>query len=724
MSTRLRMEALASASAALLALLTAGGAAAQTASGATTAKAAAGPELEEIVVTGEPANRYGADTVQSGSFRGATAIETPQTVSVISSAVLKSQQAVDLIDAVRNTAGVASSSNGPAVYNNITIRGISVDTRSNFKLDGSLNILSSIAFPLEDKDRVEVLKGASALYYGFSNPSGIVNFTMKRPTQSLLLSGTAFGDDHGGAGGAIDFGDSWGPFGARLNGVLAHLDTGVKFATGERHLLSGAFDYRPTDKLTLTADVEQFEKKLVEPATFRFSSAPASTPANPYPPLALPPLLDPKSNFGPSWATNDAKETNLLGKANYKFSPAWDVTAFIGESDLHRKRFLPTLNPTNLVTGAGTLTVSPQNAHFKNLNYGAEVAGTFGYGPFVDEILFGAQRAIKDSHAPSAKKTSFAQNFFDPVDIPDPHLALASVADTTRIDDVGYYVFDRLKFRSWLEVLGGVRKSDYTESDQTTGVTTFHATPTSYSYAVIVTPRKWASVYYTYIQGLESTPLAPTTTNNANQQLPPTESEQREAGVKIEPWKGLLAQAAYFDIRRGSTYVNSANVFVQDGVARYRGVEFSLTGEITRNLSLYASATTLSAKQDSGAPTTGSGASFAPTAVGKRIEATPRVTESLALEYDLSDWIEGLRLNGGVYHVGTEAVNALNQAFTPAYTTYDLGASYTRDIGGRRWVFRLNGQNVGNARYWASTGGLFLGESLPGTVKFSVNVSY
>ncbi|WP_414717619.1 TonB-dependent receptor plug domain-containing protein [Steroidobacter sp.] len=54
----------------------------------------------------------------------------------MTSQLLKSQQAVDMIDALRNTAGVSSNSNGPVVYNNLTIRGIPVDTRSNFKLNG------------------------------------------------------------------------------------------------------------------------------------------------------------------------------------------------------------------------------------------------------------------------------------------------------------------------------------------------------------------------------------------------------------------------------------------------------------------------------------------------------------------------------------------------------------------------------------------------------------
>src|SRR3546814_13165595 len=98
----------------------------------------------EIVVTGDRANRFGTDTVQSGSFRNAKVLDVPLTISVIPSEVLKSQQAVDLIDAVRNTAGVSTTGTGPVAYNNLTVRGIAVDTQTNFRLDGALNMLSEI----------------------------------------------------------------------------------------------------------------------------------------------------------------------------------------------------------------------------------------------------------------------------------------------------------------------------------------------------------------------------------------------------------------------------------------------------------------------------------------------------------------------------------------------------------------------------------------------------
>lgn len=685
-------------------------------------RAESDPVLEEIVVTSDRKSSFSADLVQAGSFRGARQLDIPLTVNVITSEVLESQQVVDLIDALRNTAGVSSISNGPVVYNNLAIRGIPVDTRSNFKLNGSLNILSSIAFPLENKDRLEVLKGASALYYGFSNPSGIVNLTMKRPTPQRLFDATLFGDSNEGFGSAVDYGNTWGAFGARLNAVYAHLDSGIKYSDGHRYLVSGAFDFKPTDRVTVSLDVEHFEKAIIEPATFRFLTSPTPTLANPYPRIALPPLLDARHNFGASWTENDANETNVLGRVSWYINDAWNLTVDGGQSSLHRIRYLPALNPTNLETGAGTLRISAQDARFDNVNYRVELAGAFNIGPLVNEIIVGGARGIKDSKAPVATRLDVPQNFYHPTDIAT-RVRPNSIGETTRIDDLGFYVFEKIKYGDWLQILGGIRRSDYTESNETTGVETFSAKPTSYSYGLVLQPTEWLSIYGTYIEGLESTSPAPSTAVNANVQLPPSESEQKEAGIKIEPRRGLLGQVAYFDIERGSAYVNGSNVYVLDGLARYRGVEISLTGEVTNDLSLYVSAVFLDAEQISGAPTRLT-PMFSPTAVGKRIEGTSEKTASLAAEYRLSSLIEGLKVTGGVYYVGDQAVNALNQAFIPSYTTYDLGFSLTRNIADRPMTFRLNGQNITSERYWASTGGLFLGQSLPAVVKFSIDTSF
>jgi iron complex outermembrane recepter protein len=703
---------------------------------------AVGPTLEEIVVTGDRRNSYSADLVQPGSFRGARQLDTPLTISVIPLEMIQAQQAQGLLDALRNTAGVTSSQSAPTVYSNIAIRGINVENRGNFRLNGSLPIINQIDLPLEDKDRVEALKGASALYYGFTTPAGIINLTMKRPTDEPYVALNLSGNQYGALTGHVDVGGTKGIVGARVNAVYGTVDSGIDNTRGHRALLAGAFDIKPTDSLTLSIDAEYIYKAVNEPGIYRFTTLPRPTLDNMYPSVALPPLLDPTTNFGPSWAENEAEETNVLGTVNWRISDAWALTVSGGTSHLVRTRRFNAFNPLDLTTGEGTLAISLQpDLTYENVNTRVEVAGTFDTWFLRHEVLIGASQNVRDAFnsasiavtcpgpTPTAPRVTCTQNIFNPRDIPETAMPLRTGTET-RIDDIGYYFFDRIEVTEWLQLLGGVRLSDYEESNRTTNTTTFDSSPTSISYGAVFKPLPWISVYGTYIEGLESTPNAPTTAVNAGAQLPATSSEQREAGVKIEPTRGLLVQAAYFDIDRGSTYVNGANVYVQDGRAKYQGWEASVSGEITRELSLYASALFLDATQESGAPTvittnpTTGVVTVAPTAVGKLIENSAKQTWSIAGEYRLDALLEGFSLTAGAYHTGRRAVNSLNQAFAPSYTLYDAGVAYDMDLSGTQMTLQLNAQNLTNERYFASTGGFLLAQGGPRLIKFLISTKF
>lgn len=703
------------------------------------------PALEEIVVTADRNGSYSADLVQAGSFRGARQLDTPLTVSVITNALIQSQQAQGLLDALRNTAGVSPSQTSVTVYSNLAIRGINVENRGNYRLNGILPIVNLIDLPLEDKDRVEALKGASALYYGFSTPAGIINLTMKRPTPDPYVAATLFGNHFGSVAGHVDASNTWGRFGARLNAVAGSVDSGIDDTRGRRELLAAAFDYKPVESVTVTLDAESILKHVNEPGVFRYIRLPAPTPTNLYPALELPPLLDSSVNFGPDWASSRAEERNVLAGVDWKISPAWAFSASYGNSHIVRDRHFNTIDLATYgpdTSGDGVLSIGLQpGATFENTNSRAEIGGVFKSWFMQHEIRVGASQNIRDGFTsitvpatcPGATSTApripCAQNIFAPVDIPETPFPSPRGA-RSRIDDIGYYLFDRIEMTDRLDVLVGVRKADYTETNLDTGAVTFADEPTSISYGVVVKPSQRMSVYGTYIEGLESTPAAPLTAANALATLPATDSTQREAGIKFAPWPGLLIQAAYFDIERGSAFVNGANFYVLDGRARFRGTEVSVTGEVTQSWSLYASGQFLDAKQISGAdtavttnPATGV-VTVVPTVVGRQIENTPESTFSLATEYRLSNRLPGLSVNGAAYYVSERAVNPFNQAFIPSYTLLDLGVAYTRSFRGTETTIRLTGQNIADKEYFSSTGANVVAQGPPRTVRFSVTTKF
>jgi iron complex outermembrane receptor protein len=318
---------------------------------------------------------------------------------------------------------------------------------------------------------------------------------------------------------------------------------------------------------------------------------------------------------------------------------------------------------------------------------------------------------------------------FAPVDIPETPFPLPN-GPRTRIDDIGYYLFDRIELAEWLQVLVGVRRSDYEERNLDAGAVTFRDSPTSVSYGVVLKPRRWMSIYGSYIEGLESTPAAPMTAANAGELLPATDSTHYEAGIKVEPQAGLLMQAAYFDIERGTAFVNGANLYVIDGRARYRGIEASVTGEVTRDWSIYATGQILDAKQISGAdtlvttdPITGQ-ITVIPTVVGRRIENTPEYTLSIASEYRFTKLLSGFSVNGGVYYISERATNQYNQAFIPGYTLVDLGVAYTTNFNGVETTFRATVQNVAGKKYFSSTGTNIIAQAPPPTMKLSIAVRF
>jgi iron complex outermembrane receptor protein len=700
------------------------------------------PMLDEIVVTADRQGSFSADFVQAGSFRGARQLDTPLTVNVITDAMLQSQQAQGLLDALRNTAGVSPSQTSTTVYSNVAIRGINVENRANYRLDGILPIVNLIDLPLEDKDRVEALKGASALYYGFTSPAGIVNLTMKRPTPDPYLAATLSGNEYSSVAGHIDAGNTWGPFGARVNAVYGRVDPGIDNTRGHRSLVAAALDFEPGDDITISVDAEHIRKRVVEPGVFRYVRLPAPTPTNLYPALELPPLLDPNVNFGPEWASNRAEERNLLGVVTLRISPAWALSASYGSSHLVRDRHFNTVDLDNYgadTDGNGILGIGLQpGATFDNSNYRMEIAGAANTWFMKHHLLIGASQNIRDAFnsltipvtcpgaTPTAPRAPCRQNVFDPVDIPETPFP-ARTGTRTRINDIGYYLFDRVEFAEWLQVLAGVRKADYSEKSLDTGAISFADKPTSFSYGGVIKPKPWMSIYGTYIEGLESTPAAPVTASNFGTPMPATNSTQREAGIKIEARPGLLLQAAYFNIERDSAFVNGERLYVLDGRARFRGTEISVTGELAPAWSVYATGQWLHAQQISGAdtvittnPMTGA-VTVAPTVVGRRIENTPERTFSLATEYRFGS---GFSVNGGAYYLGERAVNAFNQAFIPGYALFDLGAAYSGAFQDREITLRASCQNITDKRYFSSTGANVVAQGPPRVVRLSVMVKF
>ena len=168
-----------------------------------------------------------------------------------------------------------------------TVRGFVIDNRFNFRRDG-LPINAETSIPLENKARVDILKGLSGLQAGTSAPGGLVDLVVKRPLDAPLRSAFVEWRERGSVVGAVDISQRFGAddaFGVRLNAGAEHIDPIVRNARGNRNVLALAGDWRASAATLVEAEIENSHRS--QPSVPGFSLLGDNVPAVPDPRLNL-----------------------------------------------------------------------------------------------------------------------------------------------------------------------------------------------------------------------------------------------------------------------------------------------------------------------------------------------------------------------------------------------------------------------------------------------------
>ena len=144
-----------------------------------------------------------------------------------------------------------------------TVRGFVVDNRFNFRRDG-LPINAETSIPLENKARVDILKGLSGLQAGTSAPGGLVDLVVKRPLDAPLRSAFLEWRERGSVLGSVDISQRFGAddaFGVRLNAGAEHIDPIVRNAKGNRNVIALAGDWRASAATLIEAEIENSHRR-------------------------------------------------------------------------------------------------------------------------------------------------------------------------------------------------------------------------------------------------------------------------------------------------------------------------------------------------------------------------------------------------------------------------------------------------------------------------------
>lgn len=170
-----------------------------------------------------------------------------------------------------------------------------------------------------------------------------------------------------------------------------------------------------------------------------------------------------------------------------------------------------------------------------------------------------------------------------PVDVPRPDLPedVPSTRDTVdqRILSATY----ALSAGDGFELRLGIHRNRYEKTVRRPSGTPSAQRDTSwlYSASALWNPTSRLHLFASYVSGLEESGLAPDAALNRGAVLPPVEARQYEVGARFDltPRLGLIV--AGLDIRKPIYGLRADMIYAPVGTVRHRGIEASLTGELT-----------------------------------------------------------------------------------------------------------------------------------------------
>lgn len=677
--------------------------------------------LGQVSVTASgPLDVYHVSEADTGALGPRSLLDTPFSISAVTSDLIQNRQAIDINEAFAADPGVTPLASGYAGESSgFAVRGLAVDLLNGYKMDGLSIPNWGSDLPLEPFSQIELLKGPGGFMYGFGQPGGILNFVSKQPTAKPYASFTLGYLSDGVFREAVDLGGTLGDqggWGYRINLVHEDGDTFVHDGHIKRNAASLALTKDITSNLhwhlnTIyqNRDTQGTYYGIILGQDFGF---PVTEPV--HVPAPLPGDQRVSQPYTGYQTTYRVANTGL----KWDISPDWSFRldySYANQTRENRDSALILTDNQGTYTDINYLGYSRYNyQQWQGMFTGSVITGSITHA-----LVFGASWQALDEHYPQYFNASPGQqelgigNIYDVPLFPNPGGPLSRstyLAETTT--QRALFASDTVTFSPQWSALLGLRYMEYIDTSYNAGSSTpaarYSKNPLTPTAALMYKPIAPVTLYASYVQSLEQASSAPQTAVNAYQTFSPTTSKQFEVGAKtdFDTWSANLA---LFQVQRGLQYLNSNNVYVQDGQTRYQGLDFSAQTSLGKNWTLMGGVMYLDA----------SNVRAADGVNGKRAYGAPRLQGNLYVEYRVPQ-IPGLFITGGARYVGNEAVEADNSNFIGAYHTFDLGARYNTTLGSHPVTYRVGVDNLTNEKYWLTSFGFILNQGTPRTVRASV----
>jgi iron complex outermembrane recepter protein len=681
--------------------------------------------LEPVTVTGRA-----VPSLNIGGWGDAPLNKSPFQASIVTAEQMRDRGVQRLSDLTRIDPSVSDAYNTEGYWDYLTVRGFVIDNRFNYRRDG-LPINAETRIALDNKDRIEILKGTSGLQAGTSAPGGLVNFVVKRPTDLAARSASLGWQQNGSIAATVDVNQRFGvneALGLRLNAAAERLNPQVRNAQGQRHLLALAGDWRLSANTLLEAEFETSHRS--QPSVPGFSLLGGKVPAP----------VDPRINLNNQpWSLPVVLDGNTASiRISQKLAPGWRAT-------LHAA--------TQQLTSQDRIAF-PYGCSAEN-NYDRYCAdGTFDLYDFrsdnekrrtdaLEATLHGVFQTAGFSHAASIGvlrsqvRQRFEMQAYNYVGSGNVQGTAITLADPTLTDDntnrdeqsTELFVRDAVKLNDQLTAWLGLRHTAlHRESVRTNGKreTSYKQSLNTPSVALSYALNADTVAYASWGKGVESE-VAPNRARytNAGIALPALQSRQIELGLKGSG-KNLGWSVAWFDIKRpafadigsdcGNDTPGNTCTRQADGSNHHRGIEATAAWR-QGAWAWQGGAQWLQARREGSVNSAYNG--LQPTNV-------PATTLKLQSTYDVAS-LSGLSLTGALISESKRMVLEDNTVSIPGYSRVDASLRFDSTMAGKTTLWRAGIDNLFNRRAWKESplqfGHVYLFALAPRTLRVSVDVA-
>ncbi|MFJ3044758.1 TonB-dependent siderophore receptor [Herbaspirillum chlorophenolicum] len=688
-----------------------------------------GDSLPTVNVTASGAGKSEtrARSAAVAGFDDAPLLDTPASVSVVTAEQMRDQQSRLLSDVVKNDASIGENYAPVGYYENFSVRGFTLDPASAYRIDG-LAVAGEQTIALENKERVEFLKGVAGLQAGVVAAGGLVNYVTKRPAdvRSVVL-GT---DSNGSRYLATDLGALFGEqkqFGLRINAAHEDIHSYVNNADGWRDFASLAASWAISSKTLLQFNAEYQQKSQRSVAGYQLLGG-----------TTIPSGVSPSTMLTPqSWA-QPVRDTSLNYnlRLDTEFNSDWRGYITAGRSRAVIDDYLA----FPYGSGGGASPYFAANGDFDVYDYRspdddrrndevqAAAIGKFSTGFVRHELTAGAamsRRVVDKSDGISSLVGSGNIYTGTPALPPSSDIPGPSYRNLDSRQKALFFS-DRLQFSErWQAIAGGRQVWLSEDAFNSDGSVSRHTGRNIFlpQLALIFKPMQAMSIYGSYAETLSLGTSAPFWVSNYPTTLPPSVARQLEAGVKYDVTPDLNLTAALFRIRKAYEYQQPDSspfgfTYVQQGQQTNTGIELGANGKLTPRLQVGASMAVTRAR----ASDTGTAAYD-----GQQVVNVPRLRSAVYADYAVPG-ADGLNVMGSWLYSGSKPATRDGSVSLPAVHVFNAGLRYKLRLAGHETTLRLNVDNLFDKRYWKDAG-QYLGDSYlhlgaPRTARLSLQYDF